>query len=135
MGQDFYNPPNVRGWQYGQHWINSTTIRARRQVVDYAFSPLYENYLNGNEKKALADARAANQSNFKISEDRLKPLLAQSNAALTQHLCNFFITERFRDTYQTRVSELIGDTAAKGALNRTRNTLMALLQSPAYNLC
>ena len=135
MGQDFYNPPNVRGWQYGQHWINSTTIRARRQVVDYAFSPLYENYLNGNEKKALADARAANQSNFKISEDRLKPLLAQSNTALTQHLCNFFITERFRDTYQTRVSELIGDTAAKGALNRTRNTLMALLQSPAYNLC
>ena len=28
MGQAFYNPPNVRGWLYGEHWINSTTISA-----------------------------------------------------------------------------------------------------------
>lgn len=29
MGQDLFNPPNVKGWQEGQAWINSRTLLAR----------------------------------------------------------------------------------------------------------
>ena len=29
MGQDLFNPPNVKGWQEGRAWINSRTLLAR----------------------------------------------------------------------------------------------------------
>jgi len=29
QGQDLFNPPNVKGWDGGRHWINSATLLAR----------------------------------------------------------------------------------------------------------
>ncbi|SCK29275.1 DUF1800 family protein [Vogesella sp. LIG4] len=34
MGQDVFNPPNVRGWPGGEAWINSATLLARKQFLD-----------------------------------------------------------------------------------------------------
>lgn len=34
MGQDLFSPPNVRGWPGGEHWINSTTLLARKQFIE-----------------------------------------------------------------------------------------------------
>jgi uncharacterized protein (DUF1800 family) len=34
LGQNLFAPPNVRGWPGGETWINSSTLLARKQLVD-----------------------------------------------------------------------------------------------------
>jgi uncharacterized protein (DUF1800 family) len=48
LGQNLYNPPTIKGWAGGQHWINSTAIVARQNLAS-AFlrgSDPYGNKLN-----------------------------------------------------------------------------------------
>ncbi|KPL22109.1 MAG: hypothetical protein AMJ75_08710 [Phycisphaerae bacterium SM1_79] len=33
LGQDLYNPPTIKGWAGGMHWINSTAIVARQNLA------------------------------------------------------------------------------------------------------
>ncbi len=37
MGQNLFNPPNVKGWPGGDVWINSTTLLARKSVLERMF--------------------------------------------------------------------------------------------------
>ena len=48
LGQNLYNPPTVRGWAGGQHWINSTAIVARQNLASALLqgSGPYGNKLN-----------------------------------------------------------------------------------------
>ncbi|HKK17130.1 MAG TPA: DUF1800 family protein [Opitutales bacterium] len=133
MGQSFYNPPNVRGWLYGEHWINSTTVSARRQVVDYLFSPLNEKRLNANDKIDLEKAREQGRGNFLVNRERLEPLLKLEPSKIAEHLTTYFITPHSRKAYQPVIEEIV-DKADKPEAS-LRYAVIALLQSPAYNLC
>ena len=135
MGQSFYNPPNVRGWLYGEHWINSTTISGRRQVVDYLFSTFNEKKLNGNEQRDLERAREEGRGNFLVTQDRLQQVLGRAPDDLAEHFTTYFITAPSRETYRETLKQILGNTKADGAAKRVRNAMIALLQSPAYNLC
>lgn len=135
MGQSFYNPPNVRGWLYGEHWINSTTISGRRQVVDYLFSSLNEKKLNGNEQRDLERAREEGRGDFLVTHDRLKQVIGTAADDLADHFTTYFITAPSRETYRKALKQILGDTQSEGAIKRVRHAMIALLQSPAYNLC
>jgi uncharacterized protein (DUF1800 family) len=135
MGQSFYDPPNARGWLYGEHWINSTTISGRRQLVDYLFAPLNEKKLNGNEQRDLEAARKAGRGNFLVTEERLKQVIGTAAEDLADHFTTYFITAPSRPAYSQALKEILGDTHSKGAAQRVRYAMIALLQSPAYNLC
>ena len=37
LNQDLFAPPNVKGWPGGEDWINSTTLLARKQVLERLF--------------------------------------------------------------------------------------------------
>ena len=37
FGQDLFAPPNVRGWVGGDRWINSSTLLARKQLLERLF--------------------------------------------------------------------------------------------------
>jgi len=37
LGQDLFRPPNVKGWPGGDAWIDSTTLLARKQLVERMF--------------------------------------------------------------------------------------------------
>lgn len=132
MGQPFYNPPNVRGWLYGEHWINSTTISARRQVVDYLFNPLNEKKLNGNDQRDLKTAREEGRAEFLVTEDRLAPLLEMDPGQIAEHLTTYFITAHSRSAYQPVMEQIISEANSPQA--GIRHAIIALLQSPAYNL-
>lgn len=132
MGQSFFNPPNVRGWLYGEHWINSTTISARRQLVDYLFTSLNEERLNANDKRDLKKAREAGRGDFLVTDERLQPILEMEPSEIAQHLTTYFITPRFRPAYEPVIGEIVADT--KKPKVSIKNAIIALLQSPAYNL-
>lgn len=34
LGQDLLNPPNVKGWPGGTHWINSNSLLVRREFIE-----------------------------------------------------------------------------------------------------
>ena len=48
LGQNLYNPPTIKGWAGGQHWINSTAIVARQNLASALLqgSGPYGNKLN-----------------------------------------------------------------------------------------
>jgi uncharacterized protein (DUF1800 family) len=133
MGQSFYNPPNVRGWLYGEHWINSTTVSARRQVVDFLFTPLNQKRLNGNDKRDLTVAQQEERAEFLVTEERLAPLLEMHPANIAEHLTTYFITAPFRPSYGPIMARII--SSAESTQAGIRHAIIALLQSPAYNLC
>ncbi|MGL6045976.1 MAG: DUF1800 family protein, partial [Vogesella sp.] len=39
MGQDLFDPPNVRGWPGGDTWINSDSLLLRKQFLDSLTRP------------------------------------------------------------------------------------------------
>ncbi len=40
MGQQLYNPPNVKGWKTGRNWINTNTMTARLNFAKHAVDQL-----------------------------------------------------------------------------------------------
>lgn len=133
MGQSFYNPPDVRGWLYGEHWINSTTISGRRQLVDYLFAHLNEDKLNANDQQALKQAREAGRGQFLVTRERLRQVAETDAANLASHFATYFLTTPFHTTYTPILAEIINQ--GKNPTQSIRHAMIALLQSPAYNLC
>ncbi|MEO0511123.1 MAG: DUF1800 family protein [Verrucomicrobiota bacterium] len=133
MGQSFYNPPNVQGWLYGEYWINSTTISARRQLVDYLFTALNEEKLNGNDQKSLKIARNEGRGDFLVTQDRLTQLTSLEPSEIATHLTKYLITAPSRPTYKPVLQNLLRSSDSLD--NSIRYAIIALLQSPAYNLC
>jgi hypothetical protein len=37
LGQNLFAPPNVKGWPGGEAWINTTTLLARKQLLERLF--------------------------------------------------------------------------------------------------
>lgn len=134
MGQSFYNPPNVRGWLYGAHWINSTSVNARRQLVEYVFSDLEDISLNGNEQRELAMAEKQDRHKFLVTAERLAPLAQMQSREISQHLVRYFISEPLQEAYEPALAEILSDKTQTKETT-LRNAVTALLQSPAYNLC
>jgi hypothetical protein len=33
LGQDLFNPPNVKGWEGGTNWITTNTLVVREQIM------------------------------------------------------------------------------------------------------
>lgn len=136
MGQELYQPPNVRGWVGGRNWINSATLAARRQLVEALFAPLNEKTLNADELVDLAAARAEGRDKFTVTDDRITPLAKLDDAAIVDRFVNFFLPVNvgsdFRDTL---TAFLAGAETGPARVRRVRNAAVTLLQSPEYQLC
>ncbi len=55
LGQDIFDPPNVKGWSGGQSWITSDSLMARQQVISRVTQKI-----NSNKD------RSSNSSNSKV---------------------------------------------------------------------
>jgi uncharacterized protein (DUF1800 family) len=137
MGQWLFYPPNVRGWVGGQHWINSATITARRQLVEATFAPLNEKVLNADELMELSAARSHGITHFTVADEQLEPLAAMKPTAAAAKLATEFlaVTENaeFRSTLERFLAHGMADR--KQPLRTIRRAMATLLQSPAYQLC
>ena len=134
MGQMLYDPPNVRGWVGGRDWISSTTLEARRVVARSLFQPFDESRLNADEQQAVAAARAEGLTTFAVDRaflDQYAGLApAEVAARLTRDLLPLPIDGDFR---RALVAALRGPPAQEEA--RLRNAIIAILETPDYQLC
>lgn len=137
MGEELYRPPNVRGWVGGRLWINSGTLNARRQLVQTLFTPVNEENLNADEQVELVAARSQGIGTFTVTEDRLEGMLKTMNPdQITARFVDYFLPVSVSETFRANVkSYLTGESREDRKVERLRNTVITLLQSPEYQLC
>lgn len=72
LGQDIFNPPNVKGWSGGNEWITSDTLMLRRQFLQKALRSNDTFYLKKNKKKMSSDMTMSNTWNEDLFNDYSK---------------------------------------------------------------
>ena len=135
MGQTFYDPPNVRGWIAGRNWINSSTLSARRQVARTLFQTINEKNLNADDRRALDAARKVGKGSFTVTDDRLRWLAEnRTNEEIARHLSDYFLPLPVSDPFRKAIVDAIPQSPPENRLRGLRETVVALLQSPLYQL-
>ncbi|MEM9227094.1 MAG: DUF1800 family protein, partial [Verrucomicrobiota bacterium] len=134
MGQEFSNPPNVRGWVGGKQWINATTLAARRQLAKRLFSPINEKSLNADDYVELEAARAAGRAEFVITDERLANIANKDPEFIVNHFCSYFLAEPPTSVFREKLVQFL-KTSKKSSTDRVETVLLVILQSPQYQLC
>jgi uncharacterized protein (DUF1800 family) len=134
MGQEPYNPPNVRGWVGGKTWINSSTLAARRQLVQQMFNPVNADRLNADQKVMLSSAQAAGHGNVAVTPQRIQNVVAMSDAELSDHFLNFFLPGEPNPAYRAAMIDYLQNSVGQRP-ELIREVVVSLLQSPMYHLC
>ena len=134
MGQEPFNPPNVRGWLGGKNWINSSTFAARRQLVQQMFNPINERNLTADLQAKLQAARQAGQGAITMDNARLQNLAAKSDEEIAAQLLNYFLAGTANDAYHADILDYMQNDQGQ-RVELVRDVAVALFQSPAYHLC
>ena len=137
MGQPFFAPPNVRGWVGGKAWINSSTLAARRQAVEWHFSPLKAHRLNADDYAELMVAQQEGRADLTFLDRTLDGLLDRSNDEIVDLVLNRFVPAPKSPALRAAMSEFLRAAPANRRLrlNQVRDLVKTLLQSPHYQLC
>ena len=132
MGQQFYNPPNVRGWVGGRHWINSATLSARRQLVASLLQPVPTKRLNADEEAAVKAAEEAGRAEFTVPREQLAELARMDLTVLAEAMAKRF----YVDQDSTALEEIFSQLASSQQGPRfATSCLVATLTAPPYHLC
>lgn len=133
MGQSYLNPPNVRGWVGGKHWINSATLIQRRQIVEGFFNPPSQNRLNGDEERAMEEAKAAGKGQFFVTKTKGEAWISMAPDDRLNYFENAWLANPMEsDTKRSLLAFL--NRNQEQPLPATRTVAITLLQSPEYQL-
>lgn len=114
VGQALFNPPNVKGWDGGRAWINSSTLIGRSNlVVDLLREPATR-FGRGSLDAWLKSEKVSNQS--------------QWLEWLESSLVSIPLSPSDRELLQTSVAN------SDGGFDQWRKMLVALSQNPKFHL-
>ena len=134
MGQPFFAPPNVRGWQGGKLWINSSTLAARRRIVESIFSSMNEENLNADDYAELMVARLEDRAQLTVDRKRLNQVAQMDDAALLKHIATYIVTEQTGPEFTDSLRSYLRNGKDERR-HSVENLLLSVLLSPHYNLC
>ncbi|MGA1206003.1 MAG: DUF1800 domain-containing protein [Opitutales bacterium] len=132
MGQQFYNPPNVRGWVGGRHWINSATLAARRAAVQGIMYPINMDNLNADEERAMKAAMSEGRTAFTVNEQQLLGIARMEPEAIAERLAQRFYVDP-DPTYLKQVFTAMRKSSEGRKL--AADCMVAALTAPSYQLC
>lgn len=78
LGQDVFNPPNVKGWPGGEVWINSATLLTRKQFLDrlsHDAAPIRNNFVKADGQ--MDEARGREARIQRLVQAGLRPIKLQ----------------------------------------------------------
>lgn len=133
MGQSWLNPPNVRGWVGGRHWINSATLIQRRQIVESFFNPPSERRMNGDEKRAMEKAREAGKGRFYVTKSQGEAWLSYQPEDRVAALAREWLVNPLDPQEASELVHFLKQNQNR-SLPATRSVAITLLQSPDYQL-
>ena len=132
MGQPFFNPPNVRGWVGGRHWINSATLTARRALVQSILYPPDRDSLNADEQRAVERSETAGKAAFSLDPVQIQAMANTDPDELASRLARRFYADPdpgpLANIFRSLQSDLQGRQLGAAYALTT-------LTVPAYNLC
>ncbi len=136
MGQQLFHPPNVRGWVGGRLWINSSTVSARRQLVERLFQPINEEDLNADEQAILRQTRENGRDpQMFVTRARLAQMADADPETVAARFIDYFLPLDPGPDYRKTLIAFLKKGPAENKLARIRTAVTAILQSPEYNLC
>lgn len=133
MGQSYLNPPNVRGWVGGKHWINSATLIQRRQLVESFFNPPHLRRLNADEEKAMEEAKAIGKGRFFVSKRQGEEWIEVPPKQRITHFSENWLCHPLDSDVEKALLQFL-TRHKKTPLPATRTIAISLLQSPEYQL-
>ena len=113
MGQELLQPPNVRGWPGGEHWITSATLYTRYNICSVmANGPAGRQALKGASTEKLfnklpREASAIDVVDAAVARFLQRPLPEAKKAALLEALGNGPVRLGSRDC-DRRVMQMVG---------------------------
>lgn len=113
QGQDLFYPPNVKGWDGGRRWLNSTTLLARGNWVN--------DVIWGNPRQGI---RA-----WTPQVSAVHPNAATAEAVTA------FIELFFQDSLDVESRNQVLQAASDNRPESLRMALQLLLHCPAFQLC
>ena len=134
MGQTFFAPPNVRGWVGGKLWINSSTLAARHQSVDFIFRPMNEDKLNADDYAELMIARMEERGSLTVSRAQLERMADMGVEKMVDHLSGLFFATSISSEYRRPLVNFLNNGEGR-SISRVKELAVALLQSPQYQVC
>jgi hypothetical protein len=133
MGQSYLNPPNVRGWVGGKHWINSATLIQRRQIVEGLFNTPTTRRLNADEERALEKAQASGKDRFFVTKETGEEWTSLPPKERLAHFANSWLVNPLEPSVEKSMLRFLNNNKKK-PLPATRSVAITLLQSPEYQL-
>ena len=110
LGQDLMDPPNVKGWPGGNHWISSDTLMMRHQILD--------RFLRGMEMLQ------AGQKAGRLNAANMSAQMASSP----------LFGENLTDQTVSKVLLPLPPISAPQALTDRQDLISQLVQDPVYQL-
>ena len=127
MGQSLFMPPNVKGWECGQTWINTSTFFVRQNLAVYLITGKRPDAFDWDESLAhwntdLLEAAISSRTNGDASKeaDALMDIVLAINASTERR-------EQFKKYVQTLNGPLKGE--------RLVAALCLVTAMPEYQLC
>ncbi|MEM0967562.1 MAG: DUF1800 family protein [Verrucomicrobiota bacterium] len=132
MGQELFEPPNVRGWIGGEAWINAGKLAARRQAIAELFQDFSEKSLNADDQYRIDRERGRQDHlSFRVDIDRLVERIGPTNNDFIQFVNDQILINPPGPTFFRRVRDHLGNKAHPAEV---REVLVTILQSPHYQL-
>ncbi|MCZ6671867.1 MAG: DUF1800 domain-containing protein [Verrucomicrobia bacterium] len=133
MGQSYLNPPNVRGWAGGQHWINSATLIQRRQIVESFFNPPNVRRMNANEVRAMDEAKEMGKGRFFVTKEQGEEWIKLPPQKRLNNLVDAWLCNPLDPKIENSLLKFL-EQKKSNPLSATRAVAITLLQSPEYQL-
>jgi len=136
MGQRFLDPPDVEGWTGGEEWITNATVQIRRTLIESHFIPVDKRVLSAVEKKQFYKADQKGAANLFVSVERIGGIKDLSNDEIIDRMLEYFlpieVDGQFRSAVMVHMA--MGGAGKAPKEERMRQSIMAILQSPYYQL-
>jgi uncharacterized protein (DUF1800 family) len=160
MGQELFQPPNVKGWDGGRAWINSATWFARRefagQLVNGTPERAYEQRVKKIEEieqiqTRLRELMGSDEPFLRVEpqtpvrrQERYDPRMLLgakrqwTNGELIVHLCDVLIHRKLRPEQYRSLTERLGDERVifdltdENAVDRLRKVIRQIMLLPDF---
>ncbi|MBY0523683.1 MAG: DUF1800 domain-containing protein [Gemmataceae bacterium] len=127
MGQQLFAPPNVKGWEYGKSWLNTSTVLARHNFAQAITSGKTEiNAEDPEARIAIAIDAAALVRKAQLTEP--KPTVA--------FLLDTLVDGEVSPSAREKLIEYLADGKPEGDARdtRVREVVHAIMTMPEYQL-
>jgi uncharacterized protein (DUF1800 family) len=131
MGQEVFEPPNVRGWIGGEAWINAGKLAARRRFAADLFSEIDEDRLNADDRQRLERERERGNDRHRLDRNDLLRETGRSPGRILRYIEEEILAAPIEPGVRRQLRDYLGPNPGSA---RIETALVTLLQSPQYQL-